>query len=50
MPWVTQQRLHAHSVREPLAFETFQLPMQVPGVFFFHARHAHYAPAAALAR
>jgi hypothetical protein len=35
-------------LHDPLAFETFQLPMQVPGVFFFHARHAHYAPAAAL--
>src|SRR5207253_2883745 len=33
----------------PLALQTFQLPVQVPGVFFFDAGHPHHAPTAALA-
>jgi hypothetical protein len=37
-------------MRKPLTLKPPQLPVQVPGIFLFDARHAHYTPAAALAR
>ena len=45
-----QQGLYAKPMRKPLALQTAQLPVKVPGVLFLGAWHAHHAPAAALAR
>jgi len=44
-----QQGLYPKPMRKALALQPFQLPMQVPSVFFFDAGNAHHAPAAALA-
>ena len=38
----SQQRLHPHPVRKPLALQALELPMQVPRVLYLHAGYPYH--------